>query len=288
MAFNAVGGIAQVNGRPGPYDNRVKNPNVRYGRNAVANYAEYNARLSLPADQFDAPDVNALAGDLADSLQVAKRISTTKILQAYGIINPKFADVILKRDEGRLAQQNESTGQRLDQLEGWTNEQHNIIENAAPIGFKLQYLPEDKVTPKNLNKLALMAASFEDLGKKISIPVVQITQGLQQIFGKKVSAEALDANNDGQIDIAENATSILIKDMADKHSTDDVVATGKLDLQAKDIDGTYTNTGETNIWSFLKTDKISETKQLITQIYNAFQLDKAKEEFLSDENNTIQ
>ncbi len=284
MPFNVVDGRAHINGRPGPYDNRVNNPNVRYGRNALANYAEYNSRLNLPAGQLEIPNVSDLGQELHDSLQVAKRIKTTKTLQTHGIINPKFADVILRRDEGRLAQQNESTGKRLDQLEGWANEQQDILGNATPIGFKLQYLPEDEVKPQTLNKFALLGASFEDLGKKISVPVAQVTQGLQQIFKEKVSAEAFDANNDGEIDIAENATSILIKDMA---STDKVVARGKLDLQAKDIDGTYTNTGETNLWAFLKSDKIDQTKQLISSILGAFQLNAAKDQFLADQNNTI-
>lgn len=157
-----------------------------------------------------------------------------------------------------------------------------------PVDFKLKYLPESKVVAGQLNKLALLGASFQDLGKKMSVPLQEMNAKIQTVFGNKVTAEAFDINKDGQIDVAENATAILIKDMADQHSQDEVLQTGKLDLEANDIDGTFTNDGETLFWNFLKADKVQQTKTLVTQIYNAFGLDKSNDLFAKNPNNTIE
>ena len=41
MTFEVSGNIAKIDGKQGKYDNKVTNPSVRYGRNAVENYYTY-------------------------------------------------------------------------------------------------------------------------------------------------------------------------------------------------------------------------------------------------------
>ena len=41
MTFEIAGNVAKIEGSQGKYDNKVTNPSVRYGRNAVENYYTY-------------------------------------------------------------------------------------------------------------------------------------------------------------------------------------------------------------------------------------------------------
>ena len=41
MTFEVSGNVAKIDGKQGKYDNKVTNPSVRYGRNAVENYYTY-------------------------------------------------------------------------------------------------------------------------------------------------------------------------------------------------------------------------------------------------------
>ena len=50
--FSIVSNIAIINGDKGPYDGKVNNASVKYGRNSVANhYSFLNAFLNAPADK---------------------------------------------------------------------------------------------------------------------------------------------------------------------------------------------------------------------------------------------
>lgn len=40
--------IAKINGDSGPYDNKIQNSSVRYGRNAAANYKKYLEGGQIP------------------------------------------------------------------------------------------------------------------------------------------------------------------------------------------------------------------------------------------------
>lgn len=157
----------------------------------------------------------------------------------------------------------------------------------ASANFSLKYLPEEKVSAENLNKLALLGAAFEDLGKKISLPVEMMTKKMQQVFGQNASAAAFDTNNDGQIDIAENAAAILVKDMADKQSKDEILKTGKIDLKAADIDGNISQKGEVNFDALISSAKTDITKQTLSQVQQTFKLDEAKNIFAADANNIL-
>lgn len=76
-----------------------------------------------------------------------------------------------------------------------------------PLKFVMKYLPQN-VDYKNLDKMALLGAAFEEMGKKLSIGVDELSAKLQLAFGKNINAKAVDINNDGKIDIGEYATTI--------------------------------------------------------------------------------
>ena len=39
--YNVQNGVVKIDGKQGVYDNKVTDPSVRYGRNAVNNYISY-------------------------------------------------------------------------------------------------------------------------------------------------------------------------------------------------------------------------------------------------------
>ncbi len=45
MSFQIQNNIALINGTNGRYDKKVKNPDIRYGRNVMANYTEYSHNI---------------------------------------------------------------------------------------------------------------------------------------------------------------------------------------------------------------------------------------------------
>lgn len=153
------------------------------------------------------------------------------------------------------------------------------------INFSLKYMPDEKVTPETINKMALLGAAFADLGNKLSVSVEQINRKVQSAFGEKASAAAFDINGDGQIDVAENAVAILIKDMGDATPTKEAAEKKSINLGAENIDGVITNTGENNFTAFLSLQNVDSNKQTVSQIYQAFKLDEAKNIFASDPNN---
>lgn len=152
------------------------------------------------------------------------------------------------------------------------------IKNAAPIKFEYKYLP-GKVDYKNLDKMALLGAAFEELGKKVSIGVNEFTNKLQEVFGSKVNAKALDLNKDNQIDISEYATSILVADM---------LSTDTETLEAKNINGVINNEGQNNSLPYINEKNYEIASETFGSIHQAFNLNEAQKEFLKDPNNIIQ
>ncbi len=264
MPYSIQNNIACINGQNGPYDKKIEDKNVRYGRNAVANYFEYIQGFKTSQDE---KTLSELAKCSQDSFKKTSSV-----------------EEVLKHTEKMLAE-----------LEAES-------KKVPPLSFRLKYLPEDKVDAKNLNKSALLGAAFEDLGKRISVPVAELNQGFPEPLKQKCTMGTFDVNNDGQIDIAEDAAAILIKDMADKIPTNQILETGKMELKAENLDGIISQTGDTNLWALLKADKgliakilvffnknkYSNSKQLITQVYKDFQLAQARDDFFKNPNNTVQ
>lgn len=218
-------------------------------------------------------------GDWVMVYYVNNIVNKTLVTGATGNYDNKTNDPNVKYGRNAVSNYKEY----LSDLSNPTNPLDTKTDKYIPVKYKLNYLPEDKVEFTTLNKQALLGASYEDLGA--AEKSVSELNKMGEKFSDQVSYEAFDVNGDGKISVDENAVAILIKDMADNHPTDEVLTTGKLDINTKDLDGACTETGDTNLWSFLKKDKVAASKQLVTQIYQAFGLDKAKTEFLKDNNN---
>lgn len=228
--------IKVVDGSTGPYDNKVNNASVKYGRNTTANYFEYlKSYTSNPIKKEDL--------DLSNLSQ----------------LDQDQFDKKMKAAEDALS------------------------VPAVPLKFKYKYLPEIKVDFNNLNKMALLGTAFEELGKKLSVSVADFNDNLKKAFDKddseKISAEAMDINHDGQIDVGEYSTSILLADM---------LSTNTQELDPKDIKGEINNDGQNNSLPYINKKNLAQASEIFKGIYDYFGLNKATEEFKADQNNTIE
>ncbi|MDR1168862.1 MAG: hypothetical protein LBK53_08270 [Heliobacteriaceae bacterium] len=150
-------------------------------------------------------------------------------------------------------------------------------DNLPPLDFEYRYMPS-----QNIDKMALLGAAFEEMGKKVSVSVQEMTDKLKQGFAgltsDVISANSLDINKDGNIDIAEYSTTILASDMLSKNSAE---------LDAKNITGTINKTGLYSVAAYANEKNAVNANGNLTDIYNAYNLGETQKEFLSDAGNIL-
>ena len=117
----------------------------------------------------------------------------------------------------------EEQNKRLKQLDKATKSL-----KVTPMHYQCQYMPADYI-----DKLALMGAAYEKMGKKTCISVQEMMKNLQKEIplgtdypSLRFNVHSMDVNKDGAIDLSECATGILIADSLDED--------GKTVLVAKD------------------------------------------------------
>ena len=190
--YTVKNNVAQINGSDGIYNNKITNPDVRYGRNAFDNYKIY-------------------IQDLSDT------------------------------------------------------------DKKVPLKFEYRYMPDGK-----FNKFALLGNAYEELGKKTKVKTEEMNQKLEKQGFSNLSANALDINQDGYIDVGEYATSTLAQDA--------ISSTQGFNIDTSNIDGLITEDGDKAL-ALNNKNKESEAREIYSKLHQEFKLDKAQEEFLADQNN---
>lgn len=151
-----------------------------------------------------------------------------------------------------------------------------VYDNPPAMSYEIKYLPEKNATAKNLNKAALMGASYEDAGSRVFIPVRELNRRFSKVLGSNACVDAYDINRDKKIDIAENAVATLIKDMVDGQAPDNP------ELNQNNIDGTFTNSGDINSSFMLSKKNVEKNRSLAKQIYDRFNLGEAQNRFINN------
>lgn len=158
---------------------------------------------------------------------------------------------------------------KTDQLVKYNNE---FLASLPQLDFEYQYMPEGK-----LDKMALLGAAFEEMGKKLTMGVEELTQKLKPAI-PTASAKALDINNDNQIDVTEYAASILSADMLSKNPNM---------LDAKNITGKINKQGLYNNIAYVMPQNEAIAKEEFRKIYQTFDLNSAGREFQSSPSNYL-
>lgn len=241
--INGVSNIRQntayVNGNKDPL---LQRRSSAYGSEAVNNFKHYISSFQAP--HVELPDVSGIVKTEIDAS--GKKISY--------IDEDKFEKSI-KQTDNALAE--------MDKQE------------MPPMDFELKY---SKTKFGRINKMSLLGAAYEELGRKTKVRVDDMSKGLNETFkdllpkDEKMSAKALDLNDDGYIDVGEYAASILLNDALDS---------SKAQLSKKDINGKITKKGQNEGLVFFKESEFEKARETFENIYKTFRLDKAQEKFLS-------
>lgn len=157
-------------------------------------------------------------------------------------------------------------------------------ERMTPVNFLLRYTPKKgffaKLFTGKIDKQALLGYTAETMDGKTQKSVEEFDKELNKTFsdtGVKLTSKAFDVNNDGQIDIAEEAVSTVIADILSKDDSQGAINASSVKL--KKADGSYTNNGENKMMAFCNEKNVEEAREVVNKIYSDLKLDKAKEKF---------
>lgn len=159
------------------------------------------------------------------------------------------------------------------------NAQDFLSTEIPPLRFNMRYAENKAEKP---DTLAVLSAAYEEMNRKTSVSVSELTKTLQAGVSEQnkdlVSADSLDLNKDGKIDVAEYGASILVEDM---------LSTDSSSLNAKNVTGEITDEGQINLLSFASKQNYAPAFETYKAVYKDFKLDEAKQEFLKDKNNLV-
>ena len=235
MSYDVVNNRAIIDGANGPYNNGKKAKGAIYGLNAAHNYSGY-----------------------------------TKDLECQG--RPIKPDIFTREHspEEMMAEVNRLEKEKMPPI--------NLLLRYAPKKGSISGFFSRLFTGSAVNKQALLGFSYVEMGKKTAITIEEAdapfhTEAYKDI-GAKLTAKAFDVNNDGKIDISEQAASTVIADVLSK---DDNVSA--VDKNLKKADGSYTNDGENKMMAFCNEKNLDAASKIVKNIHKELKLDKAMEKF---------
>lgn len=163
-------------------------------------------------------------------------------------------------------------------------------DKMPPVDFTLQYAPKFNKVKAFFSKLfkghsvdtkALLGFTSEVMGKNV-ITVEEADKDLNNAFkgdtGARLSVKAFDVNNDGKIDVSEEAVSTVVADILSKEETPLTAENSKEAL--KKADGSYTNEGEDSMLVFLTEHNFETSSKVAKDIHQKMGLDKTQAEIL--------
>ena len=161
-------------------------------------------------------------------------------------------------------------------------------EALPPLNFLLQYAPKKNIISAFFNRLfkghsintqALIGFSYTAMGNKQAMTIEEADAPFKdkafQDINSNLTTKAFDVNNDGKIDVSEEAVSTVIADVLSKD--DNVAAISK---NLKKADGSYTNDGENKMMAFCKEENLETASAIAKEVHSKLGLEKAREEFL--------
>lgn len=135
--------------------------------------------------------------------------------------------------------------------------------------YEYRYMPQNgKIDAK-----ALIGAAYEEMRVK-EMPVDEFES--KYVVSDDMTAEPMDINKDGKIDLGEYSANILAADVLSKGTTDPMKA-----------DGTINSKGLNAVLEYSKKSRAEAAAKLYSSLYNAHKLNEAYSEFTSDENNLV-
>ena len=154
-----------------------------------------------------------------------------------------------------FAPTSDAIDKNLNALDKFTKKNDEYLDSLPPLEFEYRYMPN--LANGKPDKKALLGAADEELGVT-EIPVKEFEQ---KYMNENMTAEPLDINKDGKIDVKEYATTIAAADMMSKDSQD-----------VSQIDGTINSKGMNAILAYSAKSRAEAATKLYSNIYNTLNL----------------
>lgn len=147
----------------------------------------------------------------------------------------------------------EANNENIQKLEQFVKQNDADLRGLPPLQYEYRYMPN--IVNGQIDKKALLGAAYEEMGAK-EYTVKEFEK--KYLADDTMTAEPLDINKDGKIDIAEYGANILAADVLSKGTTD-----------PNKVDGTVNNRGFNAILAYTKKANAAAASKLYTNLYNA-------------------
>lgn len=157
----------------------------------------------------------------------------------------------------------EAEEKNLSALEKYLDKNDEYLNALPPLEYEYRYMPVNNIGV--VDRKAVLGAALEEMGEK-----EMSVQDFEEKFildNELMTAEPLDINKDGKIDVAEYATNIIATDLLSKNTTDPLTA-----------DGVVNRKGMNAILEYTKKSNSDAASKLYANIYNTYDLGKGLSE----------
>lgn len=159
----------------------------------------------------------------------------------------------------------DATVNNAKKINNFLKENDDYLKALPPLEYEYRYMPTGTIDTK-----AVLGAAYEEMGANKELSIEEINNRFAP--NENYTAEALDLNKDGKIDIAEYGSSILAADMLSKSTTPEV----------SNIDGTINQKGLNAVLAYAKKSNTAAAAKMYASIYNTYNLGDAQKEFKAE------
>lgn len=145
----------------------------------------------------------------------------------------------------------------LKALEKFVDKNDAYLNALPPLEYEYRYIPN--FTNGKIDKKAVLGAAYEEMGGVKEISVKDFEN--KYLIDDSQTAEPMDINKDGKIDIAEYGANIIAADVLSKGTTDPMKANGVINAQ-----------GMNAVMTYSKLSNAAAASKLYSNIYNTYNL----------------
>ncbi len=149
----------------------------------------------------------------------------------------------------------------IEKMEKYTKDNDIYLKSLPPLEYEYRYMPNMHKS-NEVDKDALLGAAYEELGRKKEVDTIVLDAKFAK--NSNYSADLMDLNKDGKIDIGEYGSSILTADMISNNGS---------------INGTINRNGHNAVLELTKRANAEAATQLYSSLYNKYNLADAAQKF---------
>ena len=154
----------------------------------------------------------------------------------------------------------EADNKNIEALENYIEKNDEYLNSLPPLQYEYRYIPN--FVNGKLDKKAVLGAALEEMGGAKELSVKEFEK--RYLIKDLQTAEPLDINKDGKIDIAEYGSNIIAADILSKGTTDPMKANGIINAQ-----------GMNAVLEYSKKSNAAAAAKLYANIYNTHKLGTA-------------